>query len=251
MELKQLQYFQTVARCGNVTKASRELFITQPNLSKSIARLEAELEVPLFEHRQGLIELNDYGRLFLSSVDIAIDEINSGIQNVRRMYELDQNVLSLASNISAFLPDVLPRFFREHPDVGIRQADCSTVQMTERLLDRSVTLGISYEEIKHEQITFEKFGEKKYMLAVNENNPLAERKRVSVRDLEKEIFICDNSRMSRDKLTTLCKSYGFTPKINFEIQSNELLYNLVEEEHGLCRKVGTLENYNIYVLLKE
>ena len=234
MELKQLRYFQAVARCGNVTKASRELYITQPNLSKSIARLEEELEVPLFEHRQGLIELNDYGRLFLSSVDMALDELNSGVQNIRRMYEVDQNVLSLASNISAYLPDVLPGFFAAHPDIGIRQVDCSTVQMTEHLLNRTVTLGISYEEIRHEQLAFEKLGEKRYMLAINEANPLAAHDKVSVKNLKEEVFICDTSRMSREKLTALCKTYGFTPHINFEIQSNDLLYELVENGHGVC-----------------
>ena len=60
MDFTVLKYFQAVARNGNMTKTARELYITQPNLSKRIAQLEEEIGVPLFEHRKGKIVLNDY-----------------------------------------------------------------------------------------------------------------------------------------------------------------------------------------------
>ena len=59
MDLSQLHYFRTAARTGNLSQAARELFVTQPNLSRSIARLETELGVPLFEHRKGKVVLNE------------------------------------------------------------------------------------------------------------------------------------------------------------------------------------------------
>lgn len=83
MDFTVLKYFQAVARNGNMTKTARELYITQPNLSKRIAQLEEEIGVPLFEHRKGKIVLNDYGRMFLSSVDIAFAELKAGMENVQ------------------------------------------------------------------------------------------------------------------------------------------------------------------------
>lgn len=53
MDFTVLKYFQAVARSGNMTKTARELYITQPNLSKRIAQLEEEIGVPLFDHRKG------------------------------------------------------------------------------------------------------------------------------------------------------------------------------------------------------
>lgn len=47
MDLLQLRYFQTVARHQHVSRAARELRVAQPALSRVIARLEAELGVPL------------------------------------------------------------------------------------------------------------------------------------------------------------------------------------------------------------
>ena len=121
MDFTVLKYFQAVARNGNMTKTARELYITQPNLSKRIAQLEEEIGVPLFEHRKGKIVLNDYGRIFLSSVDIAFAELKAGMENVQRTYTLNQNILSLGSNILHYLAIRLPRFSEAHPEIGIRQ----------------------------------------------------------------------------------------------------------------------------------
>ena len=49
MTLNQIYYFQTVARYENYRKAAEELYISQPSLSRSIASLESELGVLLFE----------------------------------------------------------------------------------------------------------------------------------------------------------------------------------------------------------
>ena len=54
MELSQLRYFITVAELGNMSKAAEALFVSQPNLSTSISRLEEEVGVPLFDRRRNV-----------------------------------------------------------------------------------------------------------------------------------------------------------------------------------------------------
>ena len=234
MDFNQLKYFMTVARTGNISRAAQELYVTQPSLSKSIARLEEELKVPLFRHRKGRIELNEYGSVFLSGVNIAFAQLSSATQTIQRMYEMDQHILSLGSNIPAYLPNVLPEFCSEHPEIGIRQKECSTQQMIQQLLDRSLTLGISCENIVHEYINFKELGHKEYVLAVHEDNPIASAEYVAVDKLEHETFICDASRFRIKPLQTLCQSYGFMPNVGFEIESTELIFQLVEANRGIA-----------------
>ena len=64
MDLNQLHQFITVAETENITKASHKLYITQPALSRSISRLEAELEVKLFDRKSNTLILNENGQIF-------------------------------------------------------------------------------------------------------------------------------------------------------------------------------------------
>lgn len=82
MELNQLHYFVAVAHSENITKAAKELFITQPALSRVILRLEQELGTPLFDRHGGRVTLNAHGRAFLYYVEPALESINQGVHAV-------------------------------------------------------------------------------------------------------------------------------------------------------------------------
>ncbi len=82
MELTQLHYFVAVARTENITKAAQELFISQPALSRVIARLERELGTPLFDRHGGRVTLNEQGKVFLTYIQPALDSINNGVHAV-------------------------------------------------------------------------------------------------------------------------------------------------------------------------
>lgn len=78
MEWQQFEYFRTLAQMEHVTKAAEALSITQPALSRSIARFEEEIGAPLFERQGRSIKLNKYGKLFLKRVDIMMKEFELG-----------------------------------------------------------------------------------------------------------------------------------------------------------------------------
>ncbi len=62
-ELNQLEQLLTVAECGTLSAAAEKLHLSQPALSRSMQRLEAELSVPLFSRQKNKIALNENGRL--------------------------------------------------------------------------------------------------------------------------------------------------------------------------------------------
>src|SRR5690606_31430680 len=63
MELTQLQHFLKVVECGGFTRAAEELVMSQPALSRSVARLEEELGQPLFERKPRSVVLTSAGEL--------------------------------------------------------------------------------------------------------------------------------------------------------------------------------------------
>lgn len=85
MTLNQLQYFQTIARTENYHLAAEELYISQPSLSRSIAALEKELGILLFEKSGRGISLTKSGRLFLEYVDRILDECQIAIYKMKQL----------------------------------------------------------------------------------------------------------------------------------------------------------------------
>src|SRR4051812_8467911 len=77
MDLTMLRQFLVVARLEHLSRAAGELRIAQPSLSRTIARLEAELGTPLFD-RAGRLRLNDAGRVFRAHVERSLGELDAG-----------------------------------------------------------------------------------------------------------------------------------------------------------------------------
>lgn len=234
MELTQLRYFAAVARTGNISRAAQELYVTQPNLSKSIARLEEELGVPLFDHRKGKIVLNDYGRCFLASVNLSLGELENGVRSIQRMYASNQNVLTLGCSIDDLLPDVLRDFMPKHPEIGIRQFSGSPTELAERLGLHELDLMLTARPVSGEGYVFETLGRCDFVILCGQGHWLTRRARVSVQELAEEKLICDRSRMDVETLTALCQSCGFSPNIAFEVDNSDLIFSLLSHQQGVA-----------------
>src|SRR5689334_17906871 len=120
MEWQQLVYFREVARQEHFTLAAGELSISQPALSRSIARLESELGVPLFEREGRSVRLNRYGRSFLAHVERALDEMAVGERELADMSGPARGTVAIGFiHImgTQLLPVLLRRFRADHPAV--------------------------------------------------------------------------------------------------------------------------------------
>lgn len=80
MNLSQLYYFRKLAQLQHYTKAAKELYITQPSLSDSIASLEKELGIALFQKEGRNIRLTKHGQEFYTYVCAALNELEKGIE---------------------------------------------------------------------------------------------------------------------------------------------------------------------------
>lgn len=84
MNLSHLQYFRELAQVQHYTKAAHNLFISQPTLSHSIAALEDELGVKLFEKNGRTVKLTDDGALFAQYVERSLDALEDGIGELEK-----------------------------------------------------------------------------------------------------------------------------------------------------------------------
>ena len=118
MNLSQLYYFKKLAETQHYTKASKELFITQPSLSSAIAALENELGVPLFEKKGRKVELSKYGKEFLSYVTDSLNTLERGISSIKEKTGLLNGTIDIGcipTLLGTFLPAIQKNYLQKNP----------------------------------------------------------------------------------------------------------------------------------------
>ena len=233
MDFSHLNYFRVVARYGNLSRAAKELYISQPGLSRYLSRLEEEVGVPLFDRRKGKISLNTYGQIFLGNVNLAFEQLEQGIETMQQLYSRDQNILTVSCSIEDFLVDRLKEFSPQHPEIGIRQYTCSLTEMEQQLLRNNLDFAISAHPIQNDRIRYDQLSNCPYVLICHENNPLAEHQSIYLSQAKDQYFLCENSRLTRHGLERICKQAGFSPHVSHEIESGYILLNLLEAGTGV------------------
>lgn len=77
MTIQQLQYVLEVSRTGSISKAARNLFLSQPNISNSIKNLEQELGATLFIRTSQEMSLTEAGEHLVQHAGVIINELNA------------------------------------------------------------------------------------------------------------------------------------------------------------------------------
>jgi DNA-binding transcriptional LysR family regulator len=142
LDPRQLKAFLAVARAGSLGRAAEALHVTQPALSRVIARLEAQLDVPLFERRTTGMELTSYGQALLPHATVLSEEAAVAIEQINSLRGLGQGSIrigAVASAATMLLPSVLEWVLSRWPNlhVQITEAveDVLEVALTNNMLD--------------------------------------------------------------------------------------------------------------------
>ncbi|MEH7083499.1 LysR family transcriptional regulator [Neobacillus drentensis] len=235
MEFLQLQYFQTVARLEHMTKAAEELQIAQPSLSKTIARLEEDLGVPLFDRKNRQLRLNEYGKMFLERVNRIFLELNEGKREIADKAHQGQTQITLAVSIPRVLPELISSFLKHYPEVKFQQVLESTSTMKSQLEKAEIDFCISSVPIEGTDIVWEPLMTEEIYLIVPPEHRLARKEKIFLHEVKNEPFIGMNSGFGFRNLTDeFCRQAGFVPNIAFEGDEPGVIGDLVQQGLGIA-----------------
>ena len=143
--LNYYRVFYTVANTGNISKAADMLFISQPAISKAIAKLEDGLHVKLFLRSSKGVTLTDEGQVLYNHIEKAFSNISQGEDEIRHIHELGIGQLKIGVSTSLckhILLDKLQTFISENPHIKVI-IDChSTVNTLKLLNDGRIDIGL-------------------------------------------------------------------------------------------------------------
>jgi len=189
VNLTQLHYFKTVAEHGKIRSAAEELFISSPALSTSIAGLEQELGVKLFDRQSNRITLNEQGHIFLQCVERIFDDLEDTKLRMQHSLHQDDRILHIAVTTSDIWTPLISGFSKKFPDISL---SCTTVkiQQLERNLSSVIYSFIFAEQgdLPHTNMEHIVLFEEHPMVVLSKEHPLAGCSKILLSDLADETF---------------------------------------------------------------
>lgn len=135
MELRQLEYFAAVVRCGNFGRAAQDLYLTPSALSQQIGRLETELGLALFVRTPKGVQLTPAGVEFLDHARDILGRVAEARVTIDDHLDAVRGVARVAATTydSQGLPEALVSFHREFPGIQLSLHHGSANQVMEEL----------------------------------------------------------------------------------------------------------------------
>ena len=143
--LTNYQIFNKVAECGNISAAARELFVSQPAISKAIRRLEDALDVTLFSRSSRGVKLTEDGKLLYEYTREACHTLNEGEVALKRMHRLGIGHIRIGVSTTLckyLLLPYLKDFVAKYPHIRFTIQCQSTFQTLDLLQSGKIDIGL-------------------------------------------------------------------------------------------------------------
>jgi len=155
--LSQYKIFYAVAKAGNISKAAKELFISQPAISKSISKLEENLGVSLFTRNSRGVQLTVEGQVLFSHVSNAFDTLGRGENELKRIknFNIGQIKIGVSNTLCKYiLLPYLKGFIDEYPHVKIMIDSQDTARTISMLEQQKLDIGLIAEPKTRRSLSF-------------------------------------------------------------------------------------------------
>ncbi|MCM3790505.1 LysR family transcriptional regulator [Domibacillus indicus] len=220
MEWQQIEYFRVVARLQHITNAAEVLSLSQPALSRSMAKLEEELGVPLFERQGRTIKLNQYGQLFLERADRIMKEFQEVKQEIQDLLDPDFGEISLGfmPTLGTYLiPSLVRSFQAEYPNVKFRFKQNGNDSLLKQLEAGEIDFCLVSSTPDTKQIHWTELWKEELFLIVPADHRLAHYESVTLREIADETFVLlEKGNGIRGITDRLFQEAGISPEITFE-----------------------------------
>ena len=231
MDLVQIRYFITAAQFQNLSKAAHVLNITQPALSKSILKLEDELDVRLFDRSGKKIRLNESGERFLQYAISTIQELDDAVAAVKNKTISPMLKVGLFHHSEEFMR-CLGDFMKANPNISFQ---LERLDIAAQSIDTNVFDMLLYPQ----NPLFRKYRGVKiysdpYFIAVHKSNPLAHLESVVLDDVSAQrLILIRHGDQSFDLPYHLCTGVGINAGEGLFTNSYEIQRWLVSNNRGV------------------
>lgn len=235
MDIEQLRYFLKVAEHKNFTRAAEAVGITQPALSRSVAKLETELGQPVFERQTRKLVLTEAGLLLQSRAQQIVSLVDDTKAEITDDGETGRIRLAAIPTIAPyFLPPVLRNFSDAFPSANVTVQEDTTDQLLKAVTDGIVDLAILARPIETKYLETEDLFEEELLLVVPPEHFLAKKKQVRLTDIAPLPFVLLNeAHCLASNIVNFCRQKSFSPVSVEHTSQLVTVQELVSLGHGV------------------
>ncbi|CAH8281910.1 DNA-binding transcriptional LysR family regulator [Mariniflexile fucanivorans] len=234
-----LKVFYTVARRLNFTKASEELLISQPAVTKHVKELESQFNLALFDRKGNKVTLSPAGKVLLKHTE--------EIQEIYRQIEFDLNqfnqtlkgTLHVGSSTSItqyVLPPLLAKFHSIHQDIKVELLNGNSEQIEQALLNKNIELGIIESKSKRREIHYTPFLKDEIVLVCSSKNQLIKKDEINPKDLKNiQLLMREPGSGTLEVIAAALKQKGISLsdlKVEMQLGSTEAIKSYLQ--HSDC-----------------
>ena len=237
--------FYTVARCKNISGAARELYISQPAISKAISKLEQNLNTTLFLRSSRGVKLTEAGEILYRQVESAFAAISQGEEQLMRIRKLGMGHLSIGASTTlckyVLLP-ILQPFVKQHPHIQISISCQPSNETITALENGSIDIGLIGAAESMEQLVFLPVTEiqdifvttRTYLDHLKERIPASSHLSSKTVLAESTLMLLNKENLTRQYVDRYLSQENLTSAQTIEVTSLDLLVEFAKIDLGIA-----------------
>ncbi|MHA7965666.1 LysR family transcriptional regulator [Paenibacillus sp. CAU 1782] len=228
---EELEMFAVIVEQRSLNKASSQLNLSQPALSRKLAKLENEIGVKLFLRVGKRLELTRIGQLTYEYALELRHLHRNYLQTVAEFTATGRASLTIGASLTTLqttLPDLIQILTASHPEIDIKAVTGKTHEIITYVREHKVDLGIVASGIDDPALHCSPLFEDHLLLVLPSNHEMAQKPRLSIQDLNGLPMILF-SRGTWYRLLTdeLFEKHRLAPDVRMEIDSFEAILRLL------------------------
>ncbi len=235
MTIRLIKIFIEVYKVQNITKASQNLHMTQPAVTRAIKEIESYYGVCLFERINNKISVTETGKIFYSYAFHIMDTFNEMEKSIRNWDAF--GILRIGASITlgnTYLVDLVSQFNEENPDIKVYCNICNSNDLQQGLITNSLDIALLEGNVNEHEFKTEEIATGGLILVVPQQHPLLNKDKVYIKDIAEYNFISRESKSAlRTYLDSIFNIKGITVQPIWESVSTQAIITAVSKNLGI------------------
>ncbi|SMB92329.1 transcriptional regulator [Desulfonispora thiosulfatigenes DSM 11270] len=239
MNLRQISIFTRVAEIGSMSETARQLFMTQPAVSQTIAELEDDLQMKLFDRINRKLILTNSGEVLYNYCKKILSLLEEAEHTMRDLATLKIGKLRLGASTTIgiyFLPRMVGDFKKRYGRITTQFTIDNTGVIEDMILNHAIDIGLVEGKVHSPDIKVHYlFDDELYLICSKNHRWVKENKlNIAPEDLVKEQLISrEKGSGTREMVEEILEEQGLSLEVTHILNNTEAIKKAVEEDMGI------------------